>query len=312
MIEHAAKTELAELKHVNFDGIGPDMKLTRQEMLISIYDGEIRIDAQHELQKQPRVDVLMDAIQNCGADLNKMRCQFVVNMCDDIETSDPSAPRLSYTKRDGSCNILIPDAHFPSVCNIVRQIKGNDLFFDSKKDMAIFAGSDTGFYKTANKNQRFQFCYNNRENPRSKFKITNFVEIDKDTFQGLEVAKIYDSPISIGEQLKYKFIVNINGNSTSWDRLLWAMSSNSICLYVRPQIAQRSWYYHLFDIYGGPVMVDQNSWEPTMDYLLSHKEDAADINERQIYLARMIANVENQLKYFKIVLEEYNRAYNKI
>lgn len=309
MIEQCAKMELAGLRHVNFDGLETS-ELTRQEMLISIEDGMITVEKQHELQKTPRVDVFMHMLANCGADIQTLNCKFIVNMCDDIETSDPSAPRLSYTKRDGSCNILIPDAHYPSVCNIVRQIKGNDKFFENKKDKAIFAGSDTGFYKTANKNQRFQFCYNNRDNPRGNFKITNFVEINKDSFKGLEVAKIYASPISIGDQLNYKFIVNINGNSTSWDRLLWAMSSNSLCLYVRPQIAQRSWYYHLFDLMGGPVYIDQDSWEEIMNCLLENPETADTINGLQIDLARAIANEDNQLEYFRLILEGYNRQYN--
>lgn len=311
MIEQAAKMELAGLKHVNFDGLRPDMKLTRQEMLITICYGEILINAEHELQKQPRVDLLMHAIKNCGADLNKMNCQFVVNMCDDIETSDPSAPRLSYTKRDGSCNILIPDAHFLNVCNIVSQIPKVDPPWEDKKDIAVFAGSDTGFYKTADKNQRFQFCHQNQDNPKGHFKITNFVEIDSDSLGKYKLDKIYSHPISIEEQLNYKFIVNINGNATSWDRLLWAMSSNSLCLYVRPQVAQRSWYYHIFDVVGGPIYVDEDSWEPTIDYLLKEEAVASNINYKQQKLARVIANVENQLKYFRIILEKYNKAYNK-
>lgn len=311
MIEQAAKMELAKLRHVKFDGL-ESSELTRQEMLIGISGGRISIKKAHEQQKQPRVNVLFYALENCGIDLNKMNCKFIVNMTDGMETSDSHAPRLCFSQIDGNCGFMIPDAHFLNSCDLVSKISSMDLQWEEKEDMAIFIGSDTGLFKTAEKNQRFNFVYKNRKNPKGRFAFSNIVELDKDSLEEYEIYEIYEQRMSIPDQLRYKFIINMDGNSTSWDRILWAMASDSLCIYIRPQIPWRSWYYNVFDLCdNGLVYADEDSWESVVDYFVNNPQEAKRMSKLQKNTSFFIQNIENQLEYFKTVLEEYNRVYNE-
>ena len=288
-----------------------ESELNTNEVHFKVKNKEFRVLRKHDNICEPRLDFFNWLLKSSGIDYQKIDCEFIINLDDDPLNTDFYAPRISFTKRDNSADILIPDPHFVKTIKIIEGVKKIDIPVDQKTPYATFAGSDTGIM-CVEKNQRVQFCHQNQDDKNNLFKITNFCQIDKKQFEDFDISPIKSDIISLEEQLKYKYILNINGNSTAWDRLLWVMSSNSICLFLKPEVMQYSWYYHIFDLLGGLTYVGMGDWQETINFLEKNPKLSDFLNQNQKRLASQIANAGNQLFYFKEIFESYNRCYNNL
>jgi hypothetical protein len=138
-------------------------------------------------------------------------------------------------------NILIPDYY--SMCNYDGKLNRNDnIVLDKKANKAIFIGASTGSYNP-NENERLQLCNKYVNSYNIKCYINNFCQIDnekiKNVFPNYMLFK--SNNMSIQEQLNYKYIINVDGNTCAWDRLPWILNSNSLCLKKTSNI--QCWYY---------------------------------------------------------------------
>lgn len=229
--------------------------------------------------------------------------EAIVNFNDGPQ-NDSKETRLCFARPRKSPHICIPDSHLPRTSNICNQIEAVDIPLEEKLDKAVFYGSDTGA-KYNGSVQRIDFCRRYRYSSRVDAKITNFVEFPFED----AIAGPYTS---IANQLKYKYILNINGNTTSWERLIWAMKSNSICIYVRPPSYQDeiSWYYHMFDMIQGVIYVDDDCIEHFMAQFGNDKKYIESIKNCQKYLANILDKVDVHAAYFSSILKAYNSYYN--
>ena len=50
--------------------------------------------------------------------------------------------------------------------------------------------------------------------------------------------------IDILSQLKYQYVISVDGNTTAWDRVPWVLNSKSLCL--KKKSLQKNWYYDFF------------------------------------------------------------------
>ena len=235
--------------------------------------------------------------------LSDLDFEAIVNFNDGPQ-NDSKETRLCFARPRNSPHICIPDSHLPRTAGICRQISSVDIPFDEKIDKAIFRGSDTGA-KHNGSVQRIDLCKRYRGSEKVDAKITNFVE---SPFQD-DIAGPYTN---IADQLKYKFILNVNGNTTSWERLIWAMKSNSICLFVRPPSYQDeiSWYYHLFDVMQGVLYVDDSSISNFITQFGEDKKYLQALKTSQKYLADILDKPDVHAAYFSAVLKTYNSYYN--
>ena len=287
-----------------------ESELNTNEVHFKIKNKEFKVLRKHDKIDELRLEFFNWLLRNSDIDYQNIDCEFIINLDDDTLKTDFYAPRISFTKRDNSADILIPDPHFINTIGIIKGIKKSDIPVDQKTPYATFAGSDTGIHMCVEKNQRVQFCHQNQDNKNNLFKITNFCQIDRKQFEDFDISPIKSNTISFQEQLKYKYILNINGNSTAWDRLLWVMASNSICIFLKPEVRQYSWYYHIFDLLGGLTYVEMSNWQETINFLEKNPELSDYLNQTQKRLASQIANAGNQLFYFKEIFESYNKFYN--
>ncbi len=288
-----------------------ESELNNNEVHFKVKNKEFKVLRKHDNICGPRLEFFSWLLKSSGIDYQKIDCEFIINLDDDPLNTDFYAPRISFTKRDNSADILIPDPHFVKTIKIIEGVKKIDIPVDQKTPYATFAGSDTGIM-CVEKNQRVQFCHQNQDDKNNLFKITNFCQIDEKQFEDFDISPIKSDTISFEEQLKYKYILNINGNSTAWDRLLWVMASNSICLFLKPEVRQYSWYYHIFDLLGGLTYVGMDDWQETINFLEKNPELFDFLNQNQKRLASQIANAGNQFFYFKEIFESYNRCYNNL
>lgn len=240
-----------------------------------------------------------------NSDLNDLNFKFIVNFNDGPHCEEKET-RFFFARPRNSPHICIPDSHLPRVNSIYKNLNQIDIPFDQKINKISFFGSDTGKRYENGMCQRTNLCkiYKNHEDVIAK--ITNFV--DNETNES--IAHPY---ISIEDQLKYKYILNVNGNTTSWERLIWALCSNSICVFLKPPSQQDeiSWYYHIFDIFRPFIYLDELSVENFIigsdilqEFLINLKKD-------QKILGETLAQSSFHAVYYSNVLMNYNKIYNE-
>ena len=220
---------------------------------------------------------------------------------------EEGVPRWCITRRAHHPNLLIPNSHVVNVGGICHSFPSTDMDFEEKQDKAIFAGSYSGGY-LPEENQRFRFCIKNKGSDLGKFVISNFC-LDKEVLKGLDWQSIESDFIPHTTQLKYKYIFNINGNTNSWDRLPWAMNSNSLCLFLRPKREDMCWHYHYFKTFGGFVYVDETDWEASVEFFNKNPSIAKKLALFQQERSSTFVSVKNNVKYFMKMLKFYNKLY---
>ncbi|MEY4570989.1 MAG: hypothetical protein RLZ10_182 [Bacteroidota bacterium] len=248
------------------------------------------------------IEFTNQVIKHFNLNIN-FRC--LVNLNDGPE-NDSTESRLCFARPRKSVHICIPDSHMPRTANICSNLTNIDKPFNQKINKACFFGSDTGRKFLDGEVQRTKFCKKLKQSELVVAKITNFIE---QPFQ----EEIYSKPVSIQDQLNYRFILNINGNTTSWERLIWAMKSNSFCLFLKPPPHQDeiSWYYHIFDLSQYFITVDENSIENFIEWADDWRAELESFNEHQKILGNTLAKPDFHAHYYAQVLLNYNQIYNE-
>ena len=288
-------------------------ELRPQEAHIKIKDGQFSIVREHENQDHLRLKFLLslfscrDGFRAHGVKLSDLDCEFIFNSGDDVDFYEEGVPRWCFTRRAHHPNLLIPNSHAVGVQNTTKSFSSTDIDFEKKEDKAIFAGSYSGGGQPED-NQRFLFCMKNKDSELGKFVISNFC-VDKKLLEGWSWESIESDFIPVATQLKYKYIFNINGNTNAWDRLPWAMNSNSLCLFLRPKREDMCWHYHYYKTFGGFVYVDETDWEASVEFFNANPSIAKKLALFQQEQSATFVSVYNHVSYFSKILKFYNELY---
>ena len=257
ILDFCFRKETKPIAHIDRDAL-QKCELRPQEIHIKIKNGQFSIVRQHENQDRIRLQFLISlfscryAFQKDAFDLSDLNFEFIFNSGDDVDFYEEGVPRWCFTRRAHHPNLLIPNSHVVNVQNITKSFSSTDMDFEKKEDKAIFAGSYCGGINPR-ENQRFRFCWENQNSQLGDLKITNFF-MDGSPNGHAEYLEKYDWKkieggfVPTSDQLKYKYIFNINGNTNCWDRLPWAMNSKSLCLFLRPTREDMCWHYHYFHV----------------------------------------------------------------
>jgi Glycosyl transferase family 90 len=159
---------------------------------------------------------------------------------------------LCFSKRKPDIySIPIPDPYFlgPTLQNTLNDITQHRIPWEQKVGRCIWKGNpDNG-----NASEHCDGCAHNVRH--------EYVKRVKDG--RLPLADYIDRKMSKGEQMKWKYILDINGWTNTWDATPWKMASGSLMLKVDGIWEQ--WYY--------PQMKDG------VHYILV-KRDLSDLNEK--------------------------------
>jgi hypothetical protein len=138
----------------------------------------------------------------------------------------------------------------------------DDLEFENKKDMAVWRGK----------------CYvKHREEFVKRFYDKSFCDIGQTNTKGDLTVEWQKKKLSLKEQLKYKFLIAIEGNDVA-SNLKWAMSSNSLVLMSRPKY--ETWFMEgtLIENFHYVLLNDDYSdMEEKINYYLENISEAKEI-----------------------------------
>lgn len=298
--------------NLNFEIKTKDLQsenLLPQEIHLKIKDKKIQILRKHDFQDNLRIQFFLDFLSRSLSILNvDISFEAIFNLSEGIEENF-EIKRFCYSKMKGLNHILIPDAHNFVTWQKINSLSSIDIDFNKKENSAIFVGSDTGKLKNGF-TCRSLFCkkFHGHKNIIAKLSGNIRDEVIKN-FNEIEIKSNF---VSIQDQLKHKVILNIDGNSTSWERPLWAMVSNSICVYINPfhEFEFESWFYPVMEFLNIMPRISINDFE---FFFENNFEDPfwQEVNEKQKTFGKFVGDLNNQIIYFSNLLYYYNKQYNE-
>ena len=288
-------------------------ELLPQEFHLKISKFNISIIRSHKNQDDLRIKFFLTFLKNSliSYKLENLDCEFIVNTSEGIENENLEVKRFSYVAKEGLDHILIPDCHNFITHQKISSLDSLDIPFGEKQNSAIFIGSDTGNLKNGYSLRSF-FCDKNRNEKNIFSKLIGNIRPEiKDSIQNFK--EIEAQPLSIKDQLKHKIVISIDGNSTSWERPLWAMASNSLCVKVEPfsEYRYKSWHDSMVSFLPVVPCVSAVNFKHFMN---NNFEDDfwKNLKANQKIISLFISDLKNQYLYLSSLLNEYNRQYNSI
>jgi len=246
----------------------------------------------------------------------KLNCRFVACLNDGLPITDKYTKFSTFGRHKSSNHIGMPD---PLVCGVltfgykIRTYLNDDIPFSEKKDGIIFRGSDTSKQRENLLNQRLTFCINNKDCNYIDSKITFFAHYSDDMLRSHNINKneIYSEYTTSEDQLKYKYIAYINGNTVSGDRMMWQLASNSLLIQVKPKENEDDyiWYHSFLNSLGIlPTFPEESFLDDFKEF--EKREDIEALIKKQQYFASIILDRGFQMLYTKEALVKYNEIYN--
>lgn len=238
--------------------------------------------------------------EHCGERINmvKEKINFDldtdINFCIKLNVHDTCTEKgtLTFGNKESDTSVLFPDLY--QLHNYFGSLKKDTSSFNDKINKIIFAGSTTG-ERNAMTNTRIKMCLWSLNKPYTYFKITSLVQMS--FFPRLK--EISSNFISQEEQLKYKYILSIDGNTNAWDRPVWIMNSNSVLMKYTDQNTHNGWYYSLLKENEHFISVDEHSIENKYLFLENNPKVCQNIISNANEFVKNYCNYDVSLEYIK-------------
>jgi len=173
----------------------------------------------------------------------------------------------------------------------------DDLPYHSKSNMVVWRG--TGFRP------------NRRELLRTHFNHPkcNVGRVDKKDSDPQQLNYVLP-PMTINEQLKYKFILSLEGKDVATN-LKWIMSSNSLCF--TPKLKYETWFME-GKLKGGVHFVeikdDFSDLIEKMNYYIEHEDEALEIIKNANEWVDQFKNIKREKIISLLVAKKYFKLTN--
>lgn len=167
-----------------------------------------------------------------------------------------------------------------------------DRPYKSKKDMAVWRGA--GF--RANRLKLLEMYV---DHPRFNIGETRPLKADP------KRSKYKKSPLSLEEQLEYKFIISLEGRDVATN-LKWIMSSNSLCF--TPKLQYETWFMEgklKAGIHFVEVKDDFSDLIQKMNYYLEHPDEAETIIQNANQWVEQFKNTKQERLISLLVAQKY-------
>jgi hypothetical protein len=222
------------------------------------------------------------------------------------------------TKRsfvDSKWAVQLPDCYFMGNWGGKYDGSGEDtMSWDNKKKRIIFAGTTTGS-RVPLENERIKTCLWALDKGREEFCdfwITKIAQIDaKRIFAEVPRFRyVFRPPVPLDEQMTYKYMLGIDGNTCRWNPDVYFMKTLSLCLPSRDML----WYSPMLKDGEHYVEVNTQDDDPRnltrmFTYYENNGNEAMRIIQNANQLAQRLFKTEVCQQYTKELFD--NIAENK-
>jgi len=192
--------------------------------------------------------------------------------------------------------ILTPDRHYTEregYKELMEEIDRNRTDFNSKKETLTWRGNLVNGYKT----NFFNPENKNDLNQRNYFKYL----YDNKMLKNVEYG---ENQLTIPEMMQYKYILDIDGWSNTWDATVWKLYSGSVLLKVNSVFKQ--WYYDELKewIHYVPIENDFSDLNEKIEWCIHNNDKCIEItnNAKQFVIEKL--NWEKTKEY---TIESFKR-----
>lgn len=187
---------------------------------------------------------------------------------------------------------MIPDPY--SIKESFYDVAERDSYTWSQKiDRGIFIGASTG----GENGQRMKYCRKFKDKESRKL-VELYIS---DWVQGISPeSDLFHKNMKITEQLKYKFLISLDGNVASWGRINWGMGSNSVVLKSKSEL--KLWYYELMESGTHYVEFDENNLISIVQNLLENPEKCQQIVTNANSFFKTYLTIEGQAEYWSSLI----------
>ncbi|GJL81401.1 MAG: hypothetical protein DHS20C01_10350 [marine bacterium B5-7] len=238
---------------------------TKRRNLIEVTFNNGQVAINWNGSESGRCKNLQAYFQQIAMDASDMAVTFALNPHDSVHgNSDFPVLGFSRRSRGQETAVLIPDIYFINGYSTLRmrvREAATRIRWQDKIDSAIWRGSPTGRANNAEnwqENLRVRLCLYARENPECiDAKLTSFAQSTVEASQLMQHANINGDRVPEHKQMFFKYILNVDGNSSSWGGTFWKLLSNSVMVHIlddrrdsNPQhdtyglMRYSQWYHH--------------------------------------------------------------------
>jgi len=211
---------------------------------------------------------------------------------------------LTFAKvKDDAYPCLIPDPFM--IGNYGGRLDVKDRFtWEQKRDRIGFFGVTTGD-RDPSKNERLRLCqWSTYHRGFCDFYITGIVQMEQSDVvktYSTDLERMMHPPVSQEEQYNYKYLLSMDGNTCSYDRLCWIMNSNSLAFKYKSR--DMLWYYPLLMENTHYVGVSDHTLETKMTYYSNNPREAEFIRRNANSFTKTYANPTSAIMYLTYLFE---------
>ncbi len=239
---------------------------------------------------------------------------FIVCMHDRTHIETNYSPIFVFAKKMGSRQVLIPDfealtSHKKIYDSILKA--NNKNTWESKVQKAFWRGATTGGIFTTQQWQSF---------PRSKLVLASlnfpdlldakFTQLCQEAENNTEVTshlELMGNSVSPESSLRYKYLIDVDGNSCSYSRCYWTLLANSVQL---KQVSDNiQWYYSALKPYEHyiPIKQDMSNLIAQIEWAINHDAESHLIADNSTSFVKNNLRRRQIYKYLYLVLIKYSQ-----
>lgn len=217
---------------------------------------------------------------------------------------------LVWSKRKQDHNVvLLPDLY--QIANYNGALAKEDtLSWDDKLDRICFFGTTTGNSDPL-LNERIQTCLWAKNKPFCDMYITKVAQIPvQEIVQKIpNFNDIIHNPVPPSHMFKYKYMLDIPGNTCSWDRVPLVLNSRSL-LFKMP-CNDMCWYYPLLHDKEHFVNIQKENMQDMMSFFKTNPNFATSITIRANAFVKEYLTQSQALLYIKSLFEQSAHLFGR-
>ena len=299
----------------------PEMCSQYRLVRFKIAQGKVSYATAPHLQHTRRVLCTYTALKKLLSLTKLPDMEFIVTIEDCLEhmPARVAFPILVYAKSGHEARFpLIPDADALAGYNRLRT-EVSDCSkrhpWSGKLPQVFWRGQTTGGYytlddwRTLPRSIIVNLSLSNPEEVDARFVSKGSIHTAPDFVEMMLAQGLTSPPVQKESHLRYKYLIDIDGNTCTYERLFWLLLSNSVVLKQMTDNVQ--WYYKALRPWEHyiPVNSDLSDLFEKLEWAKTHDKEAEQMAARATEFVKSNLSQEDVLLYLHAFLQAYAKLY---
>jgi hypothetical protein len=258
-----------------------------------------------------RLHARRDAVRNAVTVVHRVARLPDLDCIISLHDSSATEPVLTFAKPRSAPSVLIPDfealgGHLALIAEV--DAAARRIPWEDKLDQACWRGASTGGFSTADSVERLPraaLVLLSLANPLEiDARFTFLCQMDEAARQMLTSRGALGGRLTPTEQLRHRYLIDVDGNSCSYSRCYWGLLGNSVLL--KQVTDETQWYYGSLRPYQHfiPVKRDLSDLLAQLAWARAHDDECRKISRQASDFARTELSFGRTLQYLRLVLSE--------